>query len=396
MSLTTKETALAALFDNWRPARNVETIPLENANGRILAEDTYAKYTLPVNRAAMMDSVALRSAGFTAGIPDTSAWTRGLEFDIADMGDDFDDRFDCAVPVESVIFCEDGRISIAADAVVMPGAGIKQAGSTVREGNLLLTKGRRLNPCDLAVLATGGYTHVSVCKKPVAVVIPTGNELVARGVKPNRGQNIEANTVMLGAMLDEMGAEAICMPVVRDDPAEISSVIKSALKKADIVVVNGGSSKGGEDYGTLMLRGMGSFLFHGVAAAPGRPLSVSIIDNKPVINLPGPPPAAFNAAEWFLKAIVAYCLKQPVIGRNKVRVILAEALDTPLQMAFTVRLYLTKNADGSITAHPIQMGRDSLVRIMAADAFFVSPVGCATFGKGSRIEAHLLRNLDDI
>jgi molybdopterin molybdotransferase/putative molybdopterin biosynthesis protein len=396
MSLTTKEAALAALIENWSPEPAAESIPVENAKGRILAGDMHAKYTLPVVRAAMMDSVALRSADFASGTPDTSRWTRGVEFELADMGDDFDDRYDCAVQVESAVISGDGQLTIAEGTVIKAGGGIKQKGSVVTEGELLLEKGCRLTPCDLAVLATGGYKLVPVIKKPVVAVIPTGSELIPRGAKPKRGQNIEANTVMLAAMLDDMGAEAVCMPIINDDPAKLKAVMDAALKEVDIVVVNGGSSKGDEDFATRMLRGRGNFLFHGVAAGPGRPLSITVVDNKPVLNLPGPPPAAFNAAEWCLKAAVAHFLKQPIIKRHKVKAVLTEAIDAPMQMSFTARLYLTKRCEGVYLATPIQMGRDSLVRTMGADAIYISPVGSGKLEKGAKIEAELLRSEEDI
>jgi molybdopterin molybdotransferase len=396
MNLTTKDDALAALIDNWHPQQKTESIPLEHAKDRILANDTYAKYTLPVVRAAMMDSVALRSSDFEFGKPDTLNWTRGVEYDMADMGDDFNDRYDSAIAVENVSFSKDGKISILEGAVVKAGIGIKQKGSTVREGELLFRKGHRLTSCDLAVLAMGGYKHAEVIKKPVVAVIPTGSELIARGERPKRGQNIEANTVMLAAMLDDVGAEAVCFPIISDDPAKLVSVIKEALSEADIVVINGGSSKGEEDFATRMLKGQGHFLFHSVAAAPGKPLSITVKDNKPVINLPGPPPAAFNVAEWCLNAVIAHFLKQPVITRRKVKAVLTETLDTPAHMAFTLRLYLTKNSDVTYLAKPIQMGCDSVVRMMAADAIFISPIGYDKFEKGAEIEVELLRNIEDI
>jgi molybdopterin biosynthesis enzyme len=117
---------------------------------------------------------------------------------------------------------------------------------------------------------------------------------------------------------------------------------------------------------------------------------------KPVINLPGPPPAAFNVAEWCLNAVIAHFLKQPVITRRKVKAVLTETLDTPAHMAFTLRLYLTKNSDVTYLAKPIQMGCDSVVRMMAADAIFISPIGYDKFEKGAEIEVELLRNIEDI
>lgn len=388
--LLTKEEALSLLFDRWSPSPETEIVPLEQALGRVLSKDQFACYTLPMVRAAMMDSVALRSSDFTSGAPDTSCWERGVQYELADMGDDFDDRFDAVVAVEDVTFPPEGGIRIREGVSVVPGDGIRGAGSTVREGDLLLQKGCRVVPTDLGVLAMGGIEQVPVFHCPVVALIPTGSELVPLGEIPQRGQNIDSNSIMLRHMIREMGAEPLCYPIVKDIPNCMSVVLEDALSKADLIVVNAGSSKGEEDFSTRLLRGTGTFLFHGVRAVPGRPLSISLAGNTPVINIPGPPMAAFNAADWCLRSVISRYLQTTEETRVHVRAILTDSMDAPPLLRFTTRVNVFR-IDGTVFANPLSREKDSTAKTMAANGVYISPVGAGRLEKGCQIEVELLR-----
>ena len=389
--MLTKDSAMSLVFDKWLPKPAVETLAMEDALGRVLANDIHARYTLPVVRAAGMDSVALISARFQSGMPETEAFRRGVDYERADMGDDFDDRFDCTVPVESVTFLEDGGIRLREGTEVRNGAGIRLRGSTVRENELLLKKGTHLVATDLAVMAIGGVTHCEVLKRPVVAYIPTGSELVQRGMKPDRGQNLEANGIFLECALREMGAFPVVYPIVRDDREELARILGEALKTADIVILNGGTSKGSEDLTIQLLEEGGELLFHGIAAAPGRPLGISVIQGKPVVNLPGPPPAAFAVSDWCLGALVSRYLGIARSKRHTVRAVLTDTLETPAQMEFTARLNVSKSSDGTFLAEPLHMGRASLVHTVGANGVFVSPIGMSRLEKGTEIDVELLR-----
>lgn len=392
--LVTKEQALALLFDRWTPEPGTETVPLDQAVGRVLAEDQFARYTLPVVRAAMMDSIALRSADFTGGMPDTSGWRRGVEYERADMGDDFDDRFDAAIPVEDAELLPNGAIRIREGVSVRPGEGIRKAGTTARAGEPLLKRGCRLAPTDLCVLATGGILEIPVFRRPVVAIIPTGSELIPLGEIPGRGQNIDSNSLMLKHMALAMGAEPLCFPIVKDMPNRMSAVLEEALSKADIVVVNAGSSKGEEDFSTRLLRGAaGAFLFHGVRAVPGRPLSISLVGSTPVINLPGPPVAAFNAADWCLRSVVSRFLQTENQCRPRVNAVLTAPLDGPPALRFTSRMRVYRDG-GTICAEPVLKEKSSTAENMAANGVYISPVGEGRLEAGREVRVELIRGED--
>ena len=106
----TKQEFLDSLFNKWYPEPQTEIIPVEQAKGRILAENQYAKYDFPVYRASQMDGIAVRSSDFVNGMPDTSSWKEGVDYVRADTGDDFDDAFDAVIMIEQVEFREQGGL----------------------------------------------------------------------------------------------------------------------------------------------------------------------------------------------------------------------------------------------------------------------------------------------
>ena len=95
-----------------------------------------------------------------------------------------------------------------------------------------------------------------------------------------------------------------------------------ALEEADMVLINGGSSRGSEDYNSELLQERATFFAHGVKAVPGRPIGMAIIGGKPAINVPGPMIAAFLAADWLVQALVRFYYGQPMPRRATVSAVL--------------------------------------------------------------------------
>lgn len=175
-----REEALADFFAAWEPARSVEYVALDDAVGRVLACDLASTNTLPVVRASSFDGIAVKSAAFANGMPDTSSWKPGVDYVRADTGDDFPDAFDAVVMIEKAVVREDGSVTFDDDVTVEPGSGVRPAGSTLRAGEPLMSAGSIIRPTDLAALAMGGTTMVPVRVKPRVAFIPTGSELVDR------------------------------------------------------------------------------------------------------------------------------------------------------------------------------------------------------------------------
>ncbi|MGI6721342.1 MAG: molybdopterin molybdotransferase MoeA [Anaerovoracaceae bacterium] len=400
----TKEEALARIRAAWHAEPQMETVSLQEANGRIAAEDHFAKYDLPVVRALGMDGIALNFDLLEDGIPDTSGWKKGLEYERADTGDDFDDRYDTVLPIEWISREGSGiRIEPKGGPGLGGGQGgprlrrgmnVRPCGSTIRKGDLLLRANTRISPLEIAALATGGHGSAKVIKKPVISFIPTGSELIPAGEVPGRGQNFDANSLMAGAMLQELGAEVLNFGILRDEKGSIGDILDEALAKSDIVLINGGSSKGEEDFNNHIIEERGRQLFHWVRAVPGRPMNASMIDGRLVINLAGPTLGAYYGIDWCVRELLSDWFGIKVRWGADTEVILDTDLHTP-PMSMIVRLTVTRGEDGELHAAPGGGPVKGPGRFQAvqpdANAIYITKIGAEPPEKGDRITVRMVR-----
>jgi len=327
--LPSRAQVLEWLFDKLTVPRNVETVATKDAYGRVLAEDVISLCDKPVYRASRMDGVAVKSERFKDGTPDASEWKLGIDYIRADTGDDFDDAFDATIAIEKVEILPNGGLKFVDDLEpIEAGSGVSGKGDSLTTGAVIGTKGAKLSPCDLAAIAMGAVAEVSVIKKPKVAFIPTGSELIPLGQIPQRGQSVDANSLIAEYIIKEMGAEPIIYPIAVDDHKLLSDLLSKALSEADIVVLSAGTSKGSEDYCHQILAERGELICHGVATAPGRPLAIAIVDGKPVVNVGGPPLGCYNGFDWCVRAIVDAYLGLPPKRRHIVK---AKLLEDPNQ-----------------------------------------------------------------
>jgi molybdopterin molybdotransferase/putative molybdopterin biosynthesis protein len=254
--------------------------------------------------------------------------------------------------------------------------------------------GTTLRPLQLCLLAAGGILNLPVIKKPTVAYIPTGNELIPVSATPQRGQNIESNGAMIGGFLSEWGANIRAYPIIRDDSRLLEETLNDALQNADIVLINGGSSMGSQDYTIDLLERRGSFLQHGIKSIPGIPVALAIVEGKPIINLPGPPFAAFCVMDWCVRALVCKYKGQTIPRRQTREVVLSQAVHKPVPYDFYLRLHICKLSNG-YEALPLPFG-SRFAKAMNCNGLTVIPIGVDGYEKGSVVEAELLYGEADL
>lgn len=389
----TRAQALEDFFAAWEPRGGIELVPLDESCGRVLAEDVESLVTVPVVRASSCDGIAVRSADFADGLPDTSAWRLGADYVRADTGDDFPDEYDAVIMIEKAAIQPDGSVVLDDDVQVGPGAHTMPEGSTIRAGKLILKAGSIIRPTDLAALCMGGLDMVKVRRKPVVAFIPTGSELIAPGMRPKRGQTINCNSLMCKHMLESYGAHALVFPIVRDNPEDLESAFTRALEVADFVVINGGSALGEEDFNVRMIEKRGHVVHHYIAAAPGRPLMMAVADGKPVVDLPGPPLAAYYGTDWCLQAVVCRMLGVPMPQRQVVRAVSDSEYHSFGGFDMLGRWDVRREGDG-LVAHPRNFRKGEQVECLTSNAHRISPIGEWDIATGDEIELELIRGAE--
>lgn len=389
-SLTRTE-ALENLTRIWEPHPNSETVPLFEAFGRVTAEEIRALHSLPVVRSSRCDGIAVRSSDFVSGTPDTSLWERGVDYAQADTGDDFPDAFDAVIARENISYDDEGRLRIVNDQLRLePGTSINPSGAIVEKDALIAAAHTVLSPELVAAMAVGGHTQAAVFARPCVAFIPTGSELVAVGEPLSRGQNVEVNSLLVTGMLREWEAEALCYPIVPDDPEKLEIALGRALAEADMVLINGGSSRGEEDFNSRLLERRGTYFRHGVRAMPGRPVGMAIIEDKPVINIPGPVLAAFLCMDWLVRGLVAHYYGIRASKRPAVRARLSCSVKKPAPFERILRVSLSQDEQTCLLCTPLDVN-GVVENVRAADGMIALPIGFDEVAAGTEVEVALLR-----
>ena len=305
---------LAACCEGIMPG--TETVGLSEAAGRVLAFDIFSKENIPPYRRSIMDGYAVRSKDLGAAgdmIPTTLKVTGevqlGTDSSMLSVGSG------CCVYVPT-----GGEVPEGADAVVMveycepfgddmpavsksasPGENVVQVGEDVSEGGILLSKGRKLRPQDIGVLAAAGITTVPVFVPWRVTIISTGDELVSPEDLPGPGQIRDVNSFTISARSAAEGFTVMRTLSVKDDIEAISESLETAKNDSDLVVISGGSSQGKKDMTAVLIAKAADcgVLTHGIAAKPGKPTitGYDMASKTLFIGLPGHPAAALMVYE---------------------------------------------------------------------------------------------------
>ena len=366
-----------------------EVVPLDQASRRVTAEPVWAKVSSPHYDASAMDGVAVRSRD-TVGATETSPVQLkiGEQAVWLDTGDPIPTGFDAVIMVEVVHEVDESTIEVQAP--VPPYQHVRPLGEDIVATELVLLQHQRLRPQDLAACAAAGLSEVSVHRLPKVAVIPTGTELVPVGSAPQPGDIIEFNSLMLAAMIEEWGAEASRQHPVPDDFEKIKDAILAATGVYDIVVVNAGSSAGSEDYTAKAVEELGQLLVHGVALRPGHPVVLGVVNDKPVLGIPGYPVSAAVTCELFVKPLIERKLGLPAQGREKITATITRKVHSPLGEDEFLRVRLGR-VGGKMVATPIQRGAGVIMSLVRADGLVTIPRFSEGVEAGKKVSVELLR-----
>ncbi|VFA92035.1 Molybdopterin molybdenumtransferase [Nocardia farcinica] len=292
-------------------ARRLETVPVPAALGRLLAEDVYSPVDLPVFRNSSMDGYAVRAASVAdapvtlrlAGVvaageagdtplPEGGAWK-------VMTGAPVPPGADCVVPVEDAR-AEGDRVVVERGRAA--GDFIREPGTDVRAGALLVAAGTGLTPRHIAALAAVGVARVPVFEPVRAAVITTGDELVPAGSTLRPGQIYNSNGIALAAALTADRVRVVSVEHSTDDPAVFRRLLTAATESADVVFTSGGVSQGDFEVVKEVLGPRGEF--GAVAMQPGGPQGLSVVDGTPVLSFPGNPVSTLVSFEVLARPVL--------------------------------------------------------------------------------------------
>jgi molybdopterin molybdotransferase len=377
-----------------------ETIRAGDGLGRVTARPVTSPEALPAFRRSTVDGYAVRAAD-TFGASDSLPAYLRVAGEVA-MGQA------AAVSMrkgEAVLIHTGGMLPNSADAVVMvehtqvfaegeievrrpvaPGENVLQVGEDVLPGAEILPAGHRIQPQDIgALLALGLTDDISVVRKPLVSLFSTGDELVPPGTQSlTPGQIRDINSGTIRALCVQAGAETRSHDIVPDDPDALYTALLEALPEADMLVVTAGSSVSVRDMTAATINRLGTpgVLVHGVAARPGKPTILAVVDGKPVIGLPGNPVSALVMFTLFGVPAIAYLLGADVPRQVRAQARVSVNVPSAAGREDYVPVRLA-DRDGEPWAVPV-FGKSNLIfTLVGADGLLKVPLNATGLREGA-------------
>ncbi len=377
----TARSVLETAIDEHDVACERNRIPLERADGRVLAESITAAVDVPHYERAAMDGYAVRASD-TFGATDRSPAvleeqsTPDYETPVAPQvarrvhtGSALPPDADAVVMIEHVESYEaTGELEVLES--VAEGENVAPVGEDVESGQKLYEPGHRLRPSDLGLVRSVGVTRPLVADQPTVGVIPTGEEVVHEN--PGPGEVIETNGLTVSRLVERWGGRSTHRDIVTDDPESLRVAIQRDLTK-DVIVTTGGSSVGERDLLPEVIDNLGDVLVHGVALKPGHPVCIGIVEKTPVLALPGYPVACIVNAVQFLRPVLAWLQGTEPAPHPSVQATLERKIPSEPGTRTFARVAL-EGAGDDLTAVPTRAsGSGVLSSVALADGWVVVP-----------------------
>ena len=367
-----------------------EEIAVIEALGRVTSRSVCAKRSAPHFRSSAMDGIAVRSEATWGARNDRPLrLVEGRDFVYIDTGEPLPEGFDAVIMIEEVNELGPGEVEIYEAA--FPGQHVRQVGEDFREGEVVVPEGFRLTPEAIAALINTGNLTVHVKRRPKGLFLPTGSELRLPESSLGEGEVPESNSQIFKGYFQLWGGEPEVWPIVEDRYGPIKEALSRAVEDFDLIVLSAGTAKGREDFAAQVVDELGRVLVHGVAIAPGKPVILGLVKDKPVVGLPGYPVAAWVCIHQFIKPLLERYFGCGSPGPPKLKAKLARKVPSSLGTREFLRVKLEPEGGGTgWLAHPLPGGSSRLSSLLRADGIVEISEEVEGLEQGMEVEIQLL------
>jgi molybdopterin molybdotransferase len=381
------------------PPLEAERVRLEDAGGRVVAQDTPSAVDLPPFDRSAMDGYAVRAADTAPGVPLRLAGEVAAG-EVAsgplEPGTAAAITTGAAVPPEADAIlrsehAEEADGSVVPTEAVPPGLHIRYRGEDVREGDVLAVAGERLTLPRMSALASAGVGEVAVHRRPRLHMVATGSELLPIGAPPEPGRIHESNRLTIRLMAERAGAIVHDHGVVADELEATREAVAAGLD-GDVLVVSGGVSVGPHDHVKPAFDACGvEEIFWRVRLKPGKPLFFGRHGATLVYGLPGNPLSTIVGFMLFIEpALRRLTGEANALPRfERARLLTAARADDGRTTLLTARLL--RREDGTLEALPTErQGSHMTGALGESDGFVLVPVDDGALSAGAEVDALLL------
>lgn len=401
--MPTFEEARSCILEMTSPL-GIENVEILESVGRVLAEDIFAPWDMPLWDNTAMDGFAVRAAdcpepvtlkiaGFLpAGAYTTVEVETGTAVKIL-TGAPIPPGADAVVPFEET---EEFGDSVSIKTAVKQRDHIRFKGEDVKEGEKIIPAGTVLRPYEISMLASFGKLFIPVHRKVRVAILSTGDELVEPGELLSPGKIINSNALTVAAAVRQIGGEPVMLGIARDNKESLREKLSEGLK-ADVLITSAGISAGDRDLVREVLNELFvKLVFWKVDIKPGRPTAFSIRDGKAVFSLPGNPVSTMITFEELVRPALLKMMGHTKVIKPFIKATLKAAVKKKPGRVNFLRVSVDRENDEYVAWSPGGQDTGILKTMLLAGGIAVIPSEQGDIKAGEKINVHLLGNVADM
>lgn len=372
-------------------SENINTL---DSLSRVTFKSVNAKVSSPNYNSAAMDGIQVKSSN-TKGTTETSPMilTEGEDFTYINTGNQIKDPYDSVIMIEDVIDLGDGKVQILKSS--FPWQHVRQVGEDIVATEMIIPSRHKIRPIDIGALISGGVEELEVYKRPKVGILPTGTEIIENISDLEDGKIIDSNSRVFENEVTQIGGVPNRYSPVEDDYDLLKKVILKATEENDILLINAGSSAGTKDHTVKIIRELGEVIVHGVAMKPGKPTILGIINEKPVIGIPGYPVSAYFVFQIFVKPLIEKHLGLKEDEKDSIEAVISKRVVSSLKNRELIRVNLGY-VDEKLVATPLSSGAGVTMSLVKADGVAIIPRNLEGVDAGGKVKVELLKPISRI
>ena len=405
----TVDKAFKILLENITVPKNIELVPVFESLGRILKDDVIAQENIPTYDSSHMDGYAIRSSDVTnaskknpvllkisrsestLGILPRHILKKGEAYRIQ-TGGYMPLKSDAVIPIENTKIINNDLVEIVEP--IEKASFVYSIGSDIKKGKKVLCKEQAIRVQHMGLLASLRISKISVFRKPLVSIIPTGNELTDDIEENRENKVVNTNGPIISSLVSVLGGISIDMGITPDDVGILKRKINHAVKTSDLIITIGGTSAGKQDIVKSTIDSMTSseIIAHKIKLDRGRVTGLAVVNKKPIIIMPGPIQGSLNAFFVFARPLISLFSGQTTISVFAISAIMVE--DWTCRKKFhdfrkIVYVHLIKIKD-KFYAKPIMGETQSISLIVNTNGYVTVPENVTNLFKGDVVQVNIL------
>ncbi len=376
------------------PKLSIEEILVENALHRVTTDAVFSIISSPFYNASAMDGIAvIAKKTHEADLNHPLELIKNVDFMFTNTGDPLEAPFDAVIMIEDLIDVKDSSVTINKPSSQFQ--HIRPIGEDIVANDMIIPANHKIRPVDIAAMIAGGITTIPVYKEPIVSIIPTGDEIINNPKEMEKGKIIDSNSHFIKNSVLELGGIPVRTVPIKDHYESIKNNIIQAVKTSQLVLIVAGSSSGSKDYTSTIIKELGEVFVHGIAIKPGKPVIIGMIENVPVIGIPGYPVSTYIAFEEVVKPILNGLYYQMTKEKVKVKATLTKKLYSSLNNLEFVRVKLGI-VNKQLIATPLSRGAGVTMSLVNADGLLLIDKQSEGYEAKSVVEVELLKDMKEI